>query len=68
MDKIFVICKKIVTWLRNDKRNVVVIQCQVFSLFANHIATLARCSKAFSVVNFIIVTKMTIEIMKIVCF
>ncbi|XP_046839155.1 cyclin-G-associated kinase-like isoform X2 [Xenia sp. Carnegie-2017] len=28
LDKIFVICKKIVTWLRNDKRNVVVIQCQ----------------------------------------
>jgi hypothetical protein len=34
LEKIFTICKKIVAWLKMDKRNVVAIQCQV-SLFSN---------------------------------
>ena len=35
LDKIFTICKKIVAWLKMDKRNVVVIQCQVCLSFSN---------------------------------
>lgn len=29
LEKVFTICKKIVVWLKMDKRNVVVIQCPV---------------------------------------
>ena len=39
LEKIFLICKKIVAWLKIDKKNVVVIQCKASSVLVNMNAT-----------------------------